>query len=131
MPLVFYLTGSLSSYSNELNNSSAGFHSYVLQGYNVNMIELNQFSQGDNRADLDAVNASVKRLSEKVQLITEAVKELYQNRTQLQGKIEDAQKHIQHILSRLPDQGDGRQLNLLSEVTPPNTLEDDSEPTTH
>ncbi|NQW68960.1 MAG: hypothetical protein HQ457_01130 [Betaproteobacteria bacterium] len=95
------------------------------------MSELNQFSLGDNIADLDAVNASVKRLSEKVQLITEAVKELHQNRTQLQGKIEDAQKRIQHILSRLPDQGDGRQLNLLNEVTPPNTPEDDSEPTTH
>ena len=95
------------------------------------MNELNQFSLGDNSADLDAVNASVKRLSEKVQLITEAVKELHQNRTQLQGKIEDAQKRIQHILSRLPEQSDGRQLNLLNEATPPNTPEDDSEPTTH
>ncbi len=95
------------------------------------MSELNQISLGDNGSDLDAVNASVKRLSEKVQSITEAVKELHQNRTQLEGKIEDAQKRIQHILSRLPEQSDGRQLNLLNEATPPNTPEDDSEPTTH
>ena len=95
------------------------------------MNELNQFSLSDNSADLDAVNASVKRLSEKVQLITEAVKELHQNRTQLQGKIEDAQKRIQHILSRLPEQSDGRQLNLLGVAIPPTNAEDDSEPTTH
>ena len=53
-------------------------------------------------------------------------------------KIEDAQKRIQHILSRLPDQGDARQLNLLSESASspsnPNTPKidnDDHDPTTH
>jgi len=95
------------------------------------MSELNPFPQGDNGAELDAVNASIKRLADKVQLITEAINQLHQNRTQLEGKIEDAQKRIQHILSRLPEQSDGRQLNLLGEAIPPNNPEDDSEPTTH
>ena len=95
------------------------------------MSELNQFPLGNNGPDLDTTSASIKRLSEKIQLITDAVKQLHQNRTQLEGKIEDAQKRIQHILSRLPEQSDGRQLNLLGEAIPPNTPEDDSEPTTH
>jgi predicted nucleic acid-binding Zn-ribbon protein len=95
------------------------------------MSELNPFPQGDNGADLDTINVSIKRLADKVQLITEAVNQLQQNRTQLEGKIEDAQKRIQHILSRLPEQSDGRQLNLLGETIPPNNPEDDSEPTTH
>jgi predicted nucleic acid-binding Zn-ribbon protein len=95
------------------------------------MSELNPFPQGDNGTDLDTVNASIKRVADKVQLITEAVNQLHQIRTQLEGKIEDAQKRIQHILSRLPDQSDGRQLNLLGEAIPPNNPEDDSEPTTH
>jgi predicted nucleic acid-binding Zn-ribbon protein len=95
------------------------------------MSELNPFPQGDNSNELDAVSVSIKRLADKVQLITEAVHQLHQNRTLLEGKIEDAQKRIQHILSRLPDQSDGRQLNLLSEAIAPNNPEDDSEPTTH
>ena len=95
------------------------------------MSELNPFPQGDNGADLDTINVSIKRLADKVQLITEAVNQLQQNRTQLEGKIQDAQKRIQHILSRLPEQSDGRQLNLLGETIPPNNPEDDSEPTTH
>jgi predicted nucleic acid-binding Zn-ribbon protein len=95
------------------------------------MSELNPIPHGDNGADLDTVNASIQRLADKVQLIAEAVNQLLQNRTQLEGKIEDAQKRIQHILSRLPEQSDGRQLNLLGEAIPPNTPEDDSEPTTH
>ena len=95
------------------------------------MSELTTLPQSNNDADLDAASASVQRVSEKVQLITEAVKNLHQNRTQLEGKIEDAQKRIQHILSRLPEQSDGRQMNLLGEATPPTNLEDDNEPTTH
>ena len=53
------------------------------------------------------------------------------SRAQLEGKIEDAQKRVQRILSRLPEQNDGRQLNLLAEANPPTNPEDDSEPTTH
>jgi predicted nucleic acid-binding Zn-ribbon protein len=81
--------------------------------------------------EIESISASVKRLSDKVQAITEAVKNLTQNRVQLEGKIEGAQKRIQHILSRLPEQSDGRQLNLLGEAIPPTNAEDDSEPTTH
>ena len=95
------------------------------------MNELTPLTPSDNNADLDTVSSSVQRLAQKVQLITEAIQNLHQNRTQLEGKIEDAQKRIQHILSRLPDQSDGRQMNLLGEAIPPNTPEDDSEPTTH
>ena len=80
---------------------------------------------------LNEINESVKRLSEKIESISEAVKQLTQNRVQLEGKIEDAQKRVQRILNRLPEQNDGRQLNLLGEAIPPTTPEDDSEPTTH
>ena len=81
--------------------------------------------------EFDALKSSIQRISEKVSLIQEAVKNLNQSRQQLEGKIEDAQKRVQRILSRLPEQGDTRQLNLLGETIPPSTPEDDSEPTTH
>ena len=80
---------------------------------------------------VDDLSAIIQRVADKLQLIAEEVKNLNQNRTQLEGKIEDAQKRIQHILSRLPEQNDGRQLNLLGEAVPPKNLEDDNEPTTH
>jgi len=86
-------------------------------------------SAGD--VDLDALSASVRRLSEKISLIQDAVRNLHQSRVQLEGQIEDAQKRVQRILSRLPEQSDGRQLNLLGEAIPPTNPEDDSEPTTH
>jgi len=81
--------------------------------------------------ELDALSASLERLSQKIALIQDAVNQLSQNRSQLEGKIEEAQKRVQRILSRLPDQSDGRQLNLLGEAIPTNNPEDDSEPTTH
>lgn len=95
------------------------------------MSEQTPFSPDLVDTDIESICASVKRLSDKVQVITEAVKNLTQNRVQLEGKIEGAQKRIQHILSRLPEQSDGRQLNLLGEAIPPTNAEDDSEPTTH
>jgi hypothetical protein len=79
----------------------------------------------------DPIAASVQRLAGKIQLISDAVKALHQDRVQLENKIEDAQKRVQHILSRLPEQSDGRQLNLLSEPAKPTNPEDDNEPTTH
>ena len=79
----------------------------------------------------DALTASLQRLAKKIQLITDAVNALHQDRSQLETKIEDAQKRIQHILSRLPEQSDGRQLNLLGEPVAPTNPEDDNEPTTH
>jgi predicted nucleic acid-binding Zn-ribbon protein len=84
-----------------------------------------------NLADMDTLSASMQRLSIKIQEITDAVKSLHQERTQLEAKIEDAQKRIQHILSRLPEQSDGRQMNLLGEAAAPANPEDDNEPTTH
>jgi len=93
------------------------------------MNEYNPLSSGD--VDLDGLRASIQRLSEKIVLVSDAVINLSQNRIQLEGKIEGAQKRIQHILSRLPEQIDGRQLNLLGEAIPPTNAEDDSEPTTH
>jgi predicted nucleic acid-binding Zn-ribbon protein len=94
------------------------------------MNEPTPLSTGNN-ADLDALCGSIKRIADKIQVISEAVQRLTQNRVQLEGKIEDAQKRVQRILSRLPDQNDGRQLNLLGEAIPPTNAEDDSEPTTH
>ena len=79
----------------------------------------------------DSIDSSLRRLSKKIQLIADAVNTLNQERSQLENKIEDAQKRIQHILSRLPEQSDGRQLNLLGEPATQNNPEDDNEPTTH
>jgi chromosome segregation ATPase len=95
------------------------------------MSELNPLPQSNSAADIGSLSASVARITEKITLISEAVKNLSQNRAQLEGKIDDAHKRVQRILSRLPDQGDGRQLNLLGEAIPPTNSEDDSEPTTH
>lgn len=95
------------------------------------MSELTPLTQGDSSGDIDALRSSIARLAEKIALINEAVKSLHQNRAQLENKIEDAQKRVQRILSRLPEQNDGRQLNLLGETIPPINPEDDSEPTTH
>jgi septal ring factor EnvC (AmiA/AmiB activator) len=81
--------------------------------------------------ELSVLENSVQRVAEKLSMVTEAVKKLTADRTQLENKIEDAQKRVQRILSRLPEQSDGRQLNLLGEVVPPNNPEDDNEPTTH
>ena len=85
----------------------------------------------NDSSESDSIAASLQRVSQKIQLITEAVKALHQDRTQLEMKIEDAQKRIQHILSRLPEQSDGRQLNLLGEPATPINPEDNNEPTTH
>jgi septal ring factor EnvC (AmiA/AmiB activator) len=82
-------------------------------------------------SESDPIATSIQRLSKKIQLIADAVRALHQDRNQLETKIEDAQKRIQHILSRLPEQSDGRQLNLLGEPAAPTNPEDDSEPTTH
>jgi predicted nucleic acid-binding Zn-ribbon protein len=90
------------------------------------------FQPADEPAnDLDAIAASLKRLSEKIIVVTNAVNALVHDRSSLEAKIEDAQSRIQHILSRLPEQTDGRQMNLLGEGTPPSNPEDDNEPTTH
>jgi FtsZ-binding cell division protein ZapB len=103
----------------------------LFSDYNANMSEQTPFSPDLSDTEIESISTSVKRLTAKVQVITEAVKNLSQNRVQLEGKIEGAQKRIQHILSRLPEQSDGRQLNLLGEAIPPTNAEDDSEPTTH
>jgi septal ring factor EnvC (AmiA/AmiB activator) len=95
------------------------------------MSELNPPLSSEDASDLDSLRISVARLSEKISLIQDAVKNLAQDRALQENKIEDAQKRIQHILSRLPEQSDGRQLNLLGEAIAPNNPEDDNEPTTH
>ena len=95
------------------------------------MSELSPIPPSKDASDLNSLSVSIARVSEKISLIEDAVKNLNQNRVQLEGKIDDAQKRVQRILSRLPDQSDGRQLNLLGEVATPNNPEDDNEPTTH
>ena len=95
------------------------------------MSELSPIPPSMDASDLNSLSISIARVSEKISLIEDAVKNLNQKRAQLEGKIDDAQKRVQRILSRLPDQSDGRQLNLLGEVTTPNNPEDDNEPTTH
>lgn len=95
------------------------------------MSESNPPSTGNPDLAMDALCASIIRVAEKIQAISEAVQKLNLNNAQLEGKIDDAHKRVQRILSRLPDQSDGRQLNLLGEAVPPNTSEDDNEPTTH
>lgn len=88
-------------------------------------------STSDLALDMDALCASIHRVVGKIQVIAEAVQTLNQNRVQLENKIDDAQKRVQRILSRLPEQSDGRQLNLLGEAIPPTNPEDENEPTTH
>ena len=95
------------------------------------MNESNPSFTGNPASDMDALCASIHRVTEKIQAISEAVQKLNSNKVQLEGKIDDAHKRVQRILSRLPEQSDGRQLNLLGEVVPPNTPEDANEPTTH
>jgi predicted nucleic acid-binding Zn-ribbon protein len=95
------------------------------------MSELSPILPSNDASDLNSLSVSIARISEKISLIKDAVRNLNQNRAQLEGKIDDAQKRVQRILSRLPDQSDGRQLNLLGEVATPNNPEDDNEPTTH
>lgn len=95
------------------------------------MSELSPIPPNKDASDLNSLSISIARVSEKISLIEDAVKNLNQNRAHLEGKIDDAQKRVQRILSRLPDQSDGRQLNLLGEVATPNNPEDDNEPTTH
>jgi septal ring factor EnvC (AmiA/AmiB activator) len=94
------------------------------------MTEYTPHVQSDS-TESDALAESLQRLAHKIQLISDAVKVLHQDRSQLETKIEDAQKRIQHILSRLPEQSDGRQMNLLGEPVTPTNPEDDNEPTTH
>ena len=95
------------------------------------MNEHSPLSQQTDMAGLNDLSIAISRLAGKINLIQDAVKNLAQDRALQETKIEDAQKRIQHILSRLPEQSDGRQLNLLGEVVPPNNPEDDNEPTTH
>ncbi len=95
------------------------------------MSEQTSLPQSLEASNMDALSISIQRLTEKISLIQDAVKNLTRDRALQENKIEDAQKRIQHILSRLPDQSDGRQLNLLGEAAPPNNPEDDHEPTTH
>jgi peptidoglycan hydrolase CwlO-like protein len=95
------------------------------------MIEQTPHSPNEATMDIHNLSAAIARVAGKIALATEAVQKLNQDRTQLENKIEDAQKRIQHILSRLPEQSDGRQLNLLGEVAAATNLEDDNEPTTH
>lgn len=94
------------------------------------MTELNPHVPSDC-TESNSIAISLQRVAGKIQLISDAVKALHQDRIQLETKIEDAQKRIQHILSRLPEQSDGRQLNLLSEPATPTNPEDGNEPTTH
>ena len=88
-------------------------------------------STPSDTGEFNSIAVSLQRVSQKIVLITEVVKALHQDRTQLEMKIEDAQKRIQHILSRLPEQSDGRQLNLLGEPATPINPEDSNEPTPH
>jgi chromosome segregation ATPase len=77
-------------------------------------------------------NQAIARLKDKLTLATKALEEVRQDRARLEAKIADAQNRIQHILSRLPEQSDTRQLNLLATDQPNSAISgDDHEPTTH
>ena len=83
-------------------------------------------------ASLSNLNGALARLKDKLTLASKAVEEARQDRARLESKIVDAQNRIQHILSRLPEQSDTRQLNLLATDQPNPTISgDDHEPTTH
>ena len=81
---------------------------------------------------LSNLHVALARLNDKLTLATKAMEEVRQDRARLETKIVDAQNRIQHILSRLPEQSDTRQLNLLTTDEPTPTISgDDHEPTTH
>ena len=81
---------------------------------------------------LNDLNRAIARLKDKLTLASKALEEARQDRARLETKIADAQNRIQHILSRLPEQSDTRQLNLLAADEPNPTISgDDHEPTTH
>jgi len=81
---------------------------------------------------LSNLHLALARLKDKLTLATKAMEEVRQDRARLETKIVDAQNRIQHILSRLPEQSDTRQLNLLTTDEPTPTISgDDHEPTTH
>jgi septal ring factor EnvC (AmiA/AmiB activator) len=62
----------------------------------------------------DRLQDSLARLEAKSQALLEAVEQTHKQRLTLEGKIEDAQARIQHILSKLPPQGNDGQLDLLA-----------------
>ena len=83
-------------------------------------------------SSLSDLNQAIARLKDKLTLATKAMEEARQDRARLETKIVDAQNRIQHILSRLHEQTDTRQLNLLATDEPNPTISgDDHEPTTH
>ncbi len=77
----------------------------------------------------DSIQQTLRRLSEKLKMVSASVEALRQERVMLEGKIEDAQKRIEHILKRLPEQNDSRQMNLLGDSSP--TIDKDHDSTTH
>jgi len=76
----------------------------------------------------DSIEQTLRRLSEKLKMVNASVEALRQDRVTLESKIEDAQKRIEHILKRLPEQSDSRQMNLLGDNT---MIDKDHDPTTH
>ena len=76
----------------------------------------------------DSIEQTLRRLSEKLKMVNASVEALRQDRVTLESKIEDAQKRIEHILKRLPQQSDSRQMNLLGDNT---MIDKDHDPTTH
>ena len=76
----------------------------------------------------DSIEQTLRRLSEKLKMVNASVEALRQDRVTLESKIEDAQKRIEHILKRLPEQSDSRQMNLLGDNT---MINKDHDPTTH
>lgn len=89
-------------------------------------------SSDSQAASLDGIHQLLARLQEKLGVAIKTADTLRQDRIRLEAKIEDAQSRIQHILSRLPEQSDTRQLNLLGAADPvPTNPDDDHEPTTH
>ena len=57
---------------------------------------------------------SLARLDAKVRTLLESIEQSNQQRLALETKIEDAQTRIQNILSKLPNQSDTRQMDLLA-----------------
>ncbi len=76
----------------------------------------------------DSIEQKLRRLSEKLKMVNASVEALRNDRVALESKIEDAQKRIEHILKRLPEQSDSRQMNLLGDNV---IIDKDHDPTTH
>lgn len=74
---------------------------------------MNSINSGDNRPTLELLMETIDRVSSKLSRLQDEVRAIQSERNGMEVKIAEAQTRIHKILSKLPNQEDTRQLNLL------------------